>query len=59
LLILVGLTTRFALIAPSSPSWFWLSALHCVQDWWSANLQLIYAAVYAALLAFSGQDLLH
>ena len=55
-LVLAGLRTRFALIGGS--------VLICVltfgstlrQDWESAGLQLIYASIYAALLAFRDEN---
>jgi thiosulfate dehydrogenase (quinone) large subunit len=52
LLLLLGAATRFALCAGALLILLLTfgSALH--QDWEVAGLQLIYAAVYAALLAF-------
>jgi thiosulfate dehydrogenase (quinone) large subunit len=56
LLILLGLATRFALIAASLTilALTFGSTLH--QDWQSAGLQLIYAAIYAALLTFRQEN---
>jgi thiosulfate dehydrogenase [quinone] large subunit len=52
LLILLGLATRFALVAASLTILALTFGSTLRQDWQSAGLQLIYAAIYAALLAF-------
>jgi thiosulfate dehydrogenase [quinone] large subunit len=52
LLLLLGLATRFALIAASLTILALTFGSTLRQDWESAGLQLIYAAIYAALLAF-------
>lgn len=56
LLILLGLATRFALIAASLTILALTFGSTFRQDWQSAGLQLIYAAIYAALLAFRGHN---
>ena len=56
LLLLLGLATRFALVA-ASLTILALTFGSCLrQDWQSAGLQLIYAAIYAALLSFRGEN---
>lgn len=57
LLILLGLATRYALIAASITILVLTFGSTLRQDWESAGLQLIYAAVYAALLAFRSENL--
>jgi thiosulfate dehydrogenase (quinone) large subunit len=52
LVLLLGLATRFALIAASLTIMALTFGSTLRQDWESAGLQLIYAAIYAALLAF-------
>jgi thiosulfate dehydrogenase [quinone] large subunit len=56
LLILLGLATRFALIAASLTILALTFGSTLRQDWQSAGLQLIYAAIYAALLAFRQEN---
>lgn len=56
LLILFGLATRFALIAASFTILVLTFGATLRQDWESAGLQLIYAAIYAALLAFRREN---
>jgi thiosulfate dehydrogenase [quinone] large subunit len=56
LLILFGAATRYALIA-ASLTILVLTFGSCLrQDWESAGLQLIYAAIYSALLAFRREN---
>jgi thiosulfate dehydrogenase [quinone] large subunit len=52
LLVLIGLRTRVALIAGSILLIVLTFGSTLRQDWQSAGLQLIYASIYAALLAF-------
>jgi thiosulfate dehydrogenase [quinone] large subunit len=52
LLLVFGLATRLALIAASITILALTFGSALRQDWQSAGLQLIYAAIYAALLAF-------
>ncbi len=56
LLVLLGLVTRWALVAGSVLMLVLMfgSSLH--QDWNVVAIQLAYAVVYAALLAFRGVD---
>jgi thiosulfate dehydrogenase [quinone] large subunit len=56
LLILLGLATRFALVAASLTILVLTFGSTLRQDWESAGLQLIYAAIYAALLAFRSEN---
>jgi thiosulfate dehydrogenase (quinone) large subunit len=56
LLILLGLATRFALIAASLTILVLTFGSTLRQDWQSAGVQLIYAAIYAALLAFRSHN---
>ncbi|HZD77169.1 MAG TPA: DoxX family membrane protein [Acidobacteriaceae bacterium] len=56
LLILLGLATRFALIAASLTILMLTFGSTLRQDWQSAGLQLIYAAIYAALLVFRQEN---
>ncbi|HEY3990192.1 MAG TPA: DoxX family membrane protein [Acidobacteriaceae bacterium] len=56
LLILLGLATRFALVAASLTILVLTFGSTLRQDWESAGLQLIYAAIYAALLAFRREN---
>ena len=56
-LVLLGLRTRFALIAGSLLLIALTFGSTLRQDWESAGLQLIYASVYAALLAFRDRNL--
>lgn len=56
LLILFGLATRYALIAASITILALTFGSTLRQDWESAGLQLIYAAIYAALLAFRSEN---
>jgi thiosulfate dehydrogenase [quinone] large subunit len=56
LLILLGLATRFALIAASLTILALTFGATLRQDWESAGLQLIYAVIYAALLAFRSDN---
>ena len=56
LLLLFGLATRFALIA-ASLTILALTFGSCLrQDWESAGVQLIYAAIYSALLALRREN---
>lgn len=50
LLILLGLRTRAALVGGSVLLWLLTFGSGLIQDWQAASAQLIYAAVYAALL---------
>jgi thiosulfate dehydrogenase [quinone] large subunit len=52
LLVLVGIGTRIALVAGSLLILTLTFGATLNQDWESAGLQLIYATVYASLLAF-------
>jgi thiosulfate dehydrogenase [quinone] large subunit len=52
LLLLLGLATRLSLIAGSLLIFVLTFGTALKQDWPTASLQLIYAALYAALLAF-------
>jgi thiosulfate dehydrogenase [quinone] large subunit len=52
LLVLVGIGTRLALVAGSLLILALTFGATLSQDWESAGLQLIYATVYASLLAF-------
>lgn len=52
MLILIGLFTRVALILGALLMLVLTFGVSLLQDWQVAGLQLIYAAVYAALLAF-------
>jgi thiosulfate dehydrogenase (quinone) large subunit len=52
LLVLVGIRTRLALVAGSLLILTLTFGATLNQDWESAGLQLIYATVYASLLAF-------
>jgi thiosulfate dehydrogenase (quinone) large subunit len=52
LLVLVGIGTRVALVAGSLLSLVLTFGATLNQDWESAGLQLVYATVYASLLAF-------
>jgi thiosulfate dehydrogenase [quinone] large subunit len=52
LLVLVGIRTRLALVAGSLLILTLTFGATLTQDWESAGLQLIYATVYASLLAF-------
>jgi thiosulfate dehydrogenase [quinone] large subunit len=54
LLLLVGFFTRRVLVASMVLLGFLAYGATLIQDWQTAALQLIYAAVYAALLAFLG-----
>lgn len=56
LFILFGLATRYALIAASITILVLTFGSTLRQDWQSAGLQLIYAAIYAALLAFRSEN---
>jgi len=56
LLILLGLATRFALVAASLTILALTFGSTLRQDWESAGLQLIYAAIYAALLTFRTEN---
>jgi thiosulfate dehydrogenase [quinone] large subunit len=51
-LVLLGIRTRFALVAGSLLILTLTFGATLTQDWESAGLQLIYATVYASLLAF-------
>jgi thiosulfate dehydrogenase (quinone) large subunit len=53
---MVGMRLRFALAAGSVLMFVLTFGSTLRQDWDIAGLQLIYAAVYAALLAFWEQD---
>jgi thiosulfate dehydrogenase [quinone] large subunit len=57
LLILLGLATRFALIAALLTILVLTFGSTLRQDWDSASIQLIYAAIYAALLAFRRENI--
>jgi thiosulfate dehydrogenase [quinone] large subunit len=57
LLILLGLRTRFALTAASLLIIVLTFGSTLRQDWEIAGLQLIYASIYAALLAFRDRNL--
>ena len=54
--ILIGFRTRIALIAGSLLILVLTFGSTLRQDWESAGLQLIYAGMYAALLAFQDRD---
>ena len=56
LLVLIGLRTRLALIAGSILLIVLTFGSTLRQDWESAGLQLIYAAIYAVLLAFLNKN---
>jgi thiosulfate dehydrogenase [quinone] large subunit len=56
LLLVFGLATRLALIAASLTIHALTFGSTLRQDWQSAGLQLIYAAIYAALLAFRNNN---
>jgi thiosulfate dehydrogenase (quinone) large subunit len=56
LLILFGLATRFALVAASLTILALTFGSTLRQDWQTAALQLIYAAIYAALLSFRSEN---
>lgn len=56
LLLLLGLRTRVALIAGSLLLMVLTFGSTLRQDWESAGLQLIYASVYAALLALRSRN---
>jgi thiosulfate dehydrogenase [quinone] large subunit len=56
LLVLIGVRTRFALIASAVLLAMLTFGSTLRQDWESAGLQLIYASVYAALLAFRSKN---
>ena len=56
LLILFGAATRYALIAASLTILVLTFGSTLRQDWESAGLQLIYAAIYSALLAFRREN---
>jgi len=56
LLVLAGLRTRLALIAGSILLIVLTFGSTLRQDWESAGLQLIYASIYAALLAFLNKN---
>jgi thiosulfate dehydrogenase [quinone] large subunit len=55
-LVLAGLRTRFALIGGSVFIFVLTFGSTLRQDWESAGLQLIYASIYAALLAFRDKN---
>jgi thiosulfate dehydrogenase (quinone) large subunit len=55
-LLLIGLRARFALIAGALLILILTFGTSLRQDWATAALQLTYAAVYAALLAFHDRD---
>jgi thiosulfate dehydrogenase [quinone] large subunit len=55
-LVLAGLRTRFALIGGSVLIFVLTFGSTLRQDWESAGLQLIYASIYAALLAFRDKN---
>jgi len=55
-LVLVGLRLRSALVAGSLLMFVLTFGSALRQDWDIAGLQLIYAAIYAALLAFREKD---
>ena len=54
--VLIGLRTRLALIAGSILLIVLTFGSTLRQDWESAGLQLIYASIYAALLAFLNKN---
>jgi thiosulfate dehydrogenase (quinone) large subunit len=54
LLLLVGFFTRWTLVASMALLGILAYGATLIQDWPTAALQLIYAAIYAALLAFLG-----
>jgi len=56
LFLLLGLATRWALIGGSLLILVLTFGTNLRQDWPSAGLQLIYAAVYVALLAFRDRN---
>ena len=56
LLVLIGLFSRLALSAGATLIIILTFGATLHQDWESAGLQLIYAAVYAALLAHSNRN---
>jgi thiosulfate dehydrogenase [quinone] large subunit len=56
LLILFGAATRYALIAASLTILVLTFGSTLRQDWESAGLQLIYAGIYSALLAFRREN---
>jgi thiosulfate dehydrogenase [quinone] large subunit len=56
LLLLLGLRTRLALIAGSVLLLVLTFGSNLRQDWESAGMQLIYASVYAALIAFRSRN---
>jgi len=56
LLVLTGLCTRLAFIAGSILLIVLTFGSTLRQDWESAGLQLIYASIYAALLAFRNKN---
>ena len=56
LLVLIGLFSRLALSAGAALIIILTFGATLHQDWESAGLQLIYAAVYAALLALSNRN---
>jgi thiosulfate dehydrogenase [quinone] large subunit len=56
LLVLVGIRTRFALVAGSLLILTLTFGATFNQDWESAGLQLIYATAYASLLAFRNHN---
>jgi thiosulfate dehydrogenase [quinone] large subunit len=56
LLVLIGLFSRLALSAGATLIIILTFGATLHQDWESAGLQLIYAAVYAALLALSNRN---
>jgi thiosulfate dehydrogenase [quinone] large subunit len=58
LLVLIGVRTRLTLVAGSLLILTLSFGATLNQDWESAGLQLIYAAVYASLLAFRHQNTL-
>ena len=52
LLVLIGIKTRLTLVAGSLLILTLTFGATLIEDWESAGLQLIYAAVYASLLAY-------
>jgi thiosulfate dehydrogenase (quinone) large subunit len=56
LLIPLGLAMRFAVVAASLTILVLTFGSTLRQDWASTGLQLIYAAIYAALLAFRSEN---
>ena len=56
-LVLLGLRTRLALIAGAVLLIVLTFGSTLRQDWESAGLQLIYASIYAALLAFRDRNI--